>query len=285
MFLVVVLPLVFLITVVPILIMLYGITRWQTETAKTQRRLEATRGQIGVRTFAAEEIEALPEPVKRYFQTVLTPSQPVVAVAEIGQTGEMRLDLEREDWTGLAAEQTTFTERPGFTWDARVRRAPGVQVFVRDSYIAGEGALKAALFGLLPVANQKDSETMARAELARFLAEAPWYPTKLLPSQGVRWTAIDDGAARATLSDGELEVSAIFSFDEDGVIRSVRSEDRSRMEGDRLVATPWEGRFWGYEPKSGMRIPTQAEAAWVTPEGSQPYWRGRVADILYKFAP
>ncbi|NEV62547.1 DUF6920 family protein [Thiorhodococcus minor] len=285
MLLVVALPLIFLVTIVPIVILLYGITRWQSQTAETHRHLGAARAQIDVRIFDAEEIEALPEPVKRYFQSVLTPGQPIVAVAEIGQSGAMRLDLERERWAGMAAEQTTLTERPGFAWDARLRRSPGIQVFVRDSYIAGQGALEAALFGLLPVARQASGETMGRAELARFLAEAPWYPTKLLPSQGVRWTAIDDHSARATLRDGDLEVSAVFGFDEEGMIRSVRSEDRGRMLGDRLAATPWEGRFQDYEPRSGMRIPTQAEAAWLLPDGPQPYWRGRVTDILYRFAP
>jgi hypothetical protein len=41
----------------------------------------------------------------------------------------------------------------------------------------------------------------------RFLAEAPWYPTTLLPGQGVRWKAIDDSTASATIQDGDTRVT------------------------------------------------------------------------------
>ena len=40
---------------------------------------------------------------------------------------------------------------------------------------------------------------MAEGELMRFLAEAAWYPTALLPSQGVRWQGADERSAFATL--------------------------------------------------------------------------------------
>ena len=285
MFLVVVLPLLFLLIFVPVLTLLYGITRWQSKSAERRRRLEATRGQIQVRRFDAEQLGGLPLPVQRYFQAVLTPGQPIVAVAEIEQTGEMRLRLERERWTPFSADQVSQTERPGFDWDARIRQLPGGHVFVHDSYIEGKGSLKAALFALVPVAGVRDREDLARAELMRFLAEAPWYPTKLLPSQGVRWSGIDDSSAAATLADGALEATVVFGFDDDGLIHSARAEARARMEGKTLTETPWECRFWGYGARTGMRIPHEAEAAWILPGARQPYWRGRVKEALNKFAP
>ncbi len=163
--------------------------------------------------------------------------------------------------------------------------APGIQVFVRDAYVAGEAWLKAALIGLLKVSEQRQTPEMAQSELMRFLAEAVWYPTKLLPSQGVRWEPIDADSALATLSDDETSVSLVFVFDEGGMVRAVRTDTRYRLDQGVLVETPWEGRFWKYEVRSGMRIPIQGEAAWQPQSGRLPYWRGQVTDILYKFAP
>lgn len=281
MFLVVVLPLLFVIIIVPVVIRLYGITRWQSETSKIHRLLEGTRTRVGVRSFDPDEIKDLPAPVQRYFRAVLPAGQPVIAVAEIGQHGEFKLNSSKTDWAPFTAQQISVTQRPGFNWDARIRKLPGIQVFVRDTYIAGEGRLKAALLGFVRIAEQHDNVS----QLTRFLAEAPWYPTKLLPSQGVRWTAIDDSSALATLSDGQTQASVTFIFEQDGMIRAARSENHSRLEQGVLVETPWEGSFSGYETRSGMRIPIQGEAAWLLPSGRDPYWRGRVADVLYKFAP
>lgn len=284
MLLIVVLPVLFVLTVVPILTLLYGITRWQTETGRIRHRIETNRSRITERVFDPAEIRDLPPAVQEYFQAVLTPGAPLVAIAEIGHKGEFNLDPARERWTRFRSTQLVSTQRPGFDWDARIRKAPGVQVFVHDAYVAGEGFLKASLFGLFRVAEERGAPELAQAELMRFLAEAPWYPTRLLPSQGVRWEAIDGHSALATLSDGDTQVSLTFSFDEGGLIRQVDSAGRWRAEPGGFVVTPWEARFWGYETRGGMRVPIHGEAAWMPASGRRPYWRGTVTDILYKFA-
>jgi hypothetical protein len=88
--------------------------------------------------------------------------------------------------------------------------APGLNAFVHDAYVAGEGVLHAEFLGLVPLADLRGTPELAKGELLRYLAEAMWYPTALLPSQGVRWTPIDDNAARATLTDQSTTVSLDF---------------------------------------------------------------------------
>jgi len=48
---------------------------------------------------------------------------------------------------------------------------------------------------VLTVADARGTPEMARGELMRFLAEATWYPTRLLPGNGMSWDAIDDSTA------------------------------------------------------------------------------------------
>lgn len=74
-----------------------------------------------------------------------------------------------------------------------------------------EGILTAKLFGLMTVMTQPNTPELAQGELMRFFAEAPWYPTALLPSQGVVWEAIDNTRASATLTDGTMAVKLVFS--------------------------------------------------------------------------
>ncbi len=285
MFLVVVWPLLFVIIVIPVVILLYGITRWQSETVEIRKRLERGRTRTDVRRFDPDEIKDLPAPVQRYFRAVLPTGQPIIAVAEIAQRGEFKRDHAKADWVSFTAQQISVMQRPGFDWDARIRKLPGIQVFVHDSYVTGEARLKAALLGLWRAVEHNDTPELARSELTRFLAEAPWYPTRLLPSQGVHWTAIDDSSALATLQDGQTQASVTFLFEEDGMIRAARSDSRNRLEQGALVETPWEGSFSGYETRGGMRIPIHGEAAWLlAANGRDPFWRGQVTDVLYKFA-
>ncbi|HUG25440.1 DUF6920 family protein [Piscinibacter sp.] len=52
--------------------------------------------------------------------------------------------------------------------------------------------------------------------IERFFAEMAWYPTALLPSQGVRREAIDDRSANATIVDGRLTLTLVFRFNASG---------------------------------------------------------------------
>lgn len=262
----------------------HGASRWKARTGQLRARLDAARVAIRPATYDASEIEGLPAPVRRYFQAVLRDGQPIVSAARLAHEGQFNMGETRAKWKRFTSSQLAVMRRPGFDWDARIALAPGVNVLVHDGYVAGEGILHAQMLGLVTVADLRGTPEAAQGELMRFLAEAAWYPTALLPSQGVRWEAIDDTSARATLTDDATTVSLDFRFDAGGLLAGVRAAARPRTVQGKLVATPWQGRFWQYETRGGMRVPTEGEVAWELPEGPCPYWRGRVTDIAYEFA-
>jgi hypothetical protein len=120
----------------------------------------------------------------------------MITGARFSQEGSFRLSEAQERWGPFHATHMVTIHPPAFDWDARIRWAPGLTMFVRDAYGAGTGTLHAAAFGLLPVVDQRGTPELAQGELMRYLAEAVWYPTALLPSQGVRWEPIDEARAR-----------------------------------------------------------------------------------------
>ena len=262
----------------------YGNLRWRSATAKLGSRLDAARLPPQARAFSAADLAGLPAPVQRYLRAALVDGQRVVTGVEIAQTGTFNQSETTPAWRPFTAVQRAVTRRPGYYWDARIGMWPGVSVRVRDAYVAGDGILQAAVFGLFPVANLRDSGELAKGELMRYLAEAAWYPTALLPGHGVRWEPVDDHSARATLTDGPITVSLLFRFNVDHLIASVRSEARGRMVGKIATSMPWEGRFWNYAVRDGMHVPLEGEVAWIHPEGPKPYWRGRITRLDYEFA-
>jgi hypothetical protein len=51
-----------------------------------------------------------------------------------------------------------------------------------------------------------------------------------------------------------------------------------------IVMTPWEGRWWHYQARDGMRVPLSGEVAWLTAKGRRPYWRGTITSLRYEYA-
>jgi hypothetical protein len=263
---------------------LYGRAKWRAATEELYVRLEATRVQAPLNVFDARELVDLPEPVARHLRRILRDGQPIVTAARIEQRGSFNMAETEEDWQPFTASELVVTNRPGFVWDARIVMAPGLGVRVHDAYVAGEGILHAAVLGLFTVADMHGTPDVAEGELMRFLAEAPWYPTSLLPSRGVAWGEIDDSTAMATLRDGHVEVRLRFRFDDEDLIREVRAEARGRTVGGTVIPTPWEGRWSDYQRRAGMLIPLEGEVSWITPDGRLPYWRGRITSVEYELA-
>jgi hypothetical protein len=265
-------------------LLLLGHLRWGARTRALRRRIEDARVDIRPAVFDPREVEALPPPVRRFFAAALRAGQPRLAAVEIAHAGRFNLDESGERWTAFTSTQRIVPRRPGFVWDARIAGIPGLPVRVHDAYVAGEGILEASLGGLVPLARLRDRHELARGELIRFLAEAVWYPTALLPGPGLRWEAVDDASARAILTDGPLESMLHFRFGGDGLIDRVRAEARGRTVGGRVVPTAWQGRFWNHALRDGMRVPLDGEVAWLPAEGARPYWRGHVTRLRYEFA-
>ena len=261
----------------------YGEMRWSRTTDARLSVLESGHRSPDVRRVSFEELEGLPQPVRRYFETVLEDGQSVITAVRLTQEGMIDMGQEEAKWCSFTAEQRVVTRRPGFLWNARIRMMLVLRARVHDAYVKGEGLLHGSLFGLLTVAEQK-GEAADRGELLRYFAEAPWYPTALLPSQGVEWKAVDENSAEAVLEDGNTTARLLFRFNEEHLIESVHAEARGRAVDDEIVPTPWEGYWSDYRREEGMLIPMEGEVAWVLPEGAQSYWKGRITSIEYEAA-
>ncbi len=262
-----------------------GDMRWKEETAAIRSELERARVAASeAKIMVSVAGEGLPGPVRRYLEAVLPKETPSVVGVTLRHTGEFNMSETGERWAPFTSDQTATMRRPGFDWDARIRMAPGVNVYVHDAYVAGKGMLHAAVLGLVTVADERDTPDIAQGELMRFLAEAAWYPTMLLPGQGVRWEAIDERSARVFLEDGNTSVSLVFFFNADGLIETFRADARTRGAGDVKTAAPWSGRFWNYERRNGILVPLDGEVSWLLPDGPKPYWRGHITDIRHEFA-
>jgi hypothetical protein len=229
----------------------------------------------------------LPAPVARYFALVLPEEQHPIGATRIRWRGEFQ-SRPGGGWAPFVAEQHFTTRTPGFVWDAEIRMIPLVPVRIRDSYHAESGTMHGRIGGLVPVVNEGGTPEIAQSALARWLGEAVWFPTALLPGiaggapgGGVRWEAIDDATARATVVDGAITASAEFHVAPTGEITRMTALRYRDVDG-AMVLTPFEGEYHGYARRDGVLVPTHAEVAWLLPEGRYPYWRARPEELWFE---
>jgi hypothetical protein len=156
--------------------------RWRSQTDDLVGRL--TRGAApGPRpAFSLAELEGLAAPVARYFRAVLRDGQPLVRNVRLTQTGEFLVRPTPDGWRPFTATQHCTAQPAGFVWDARIRMAPGLSIRVRDAFVNGAGSMRASVLGLFTMLNVKGTPDIAAGALHRYLAEAVWFPTALLPS-------------------------------------------------------------------------------------------------------
>lgn len=93
----------------------FGASRWAARTQALNERLEAARRPLSpARYDAARELEGLPAPVQRYFRTVLTDGQPLVAAATVEHRGTFDIGEGAPRWKPFTSRQRVVARRPGF---------------------------------------------------------------------------------------------------------------------------------------------------------------------------
>ena len=259
----------------------FGSSRWARATQLKTALLEAARRPGPAGHYDAREIEGLPAPVQRYFRAVLKDGQPLIATATFELAGTINMSASGgEQWKPFTSWQRAIVHRPGFLWNGRVAMWPGLSAHVHDSYVSGVGSLHAAMLGLFTVAQAQGGGEIARGELMRYFAEMVWYPTALLPSQGVHWAAVDDQSANATLVDGPISLTLLFRLDDTGLITSVHADERGAVVGKEMVMLPWDCTLSNYQLRHGMMVPTRGSVG----KGGKPYFVGDLTSLVYELS-
>jgi hypothetical protein len=225
----------------------------------------------------------LPPPVARYLKHALPDTSRRIRAARFAQEGVLRTYGNSERWMAFTARHAVAPGAAAFVWDATVALFPLVHLEVRDSLIGGRGAGQVVLLSVAPVGSAGGNREMNSGALQRFLAEAAWYPTALLPGRHLQWTPIDDSRAFATLTRAGISATLEFRFNAANEIAGIYTSGRWGSFDGGYRQVPWEGRFSDYTLREGMRVPTRGEVGWIIDGRWQAVWRGNIVDADYTF--
>jgi hypothetical protein len=222
------------------------------------------------------DFDTLPAPVTRYLRWSLR-AVPSMRLVRISQVGTLRTDVKSDRWMRFQAEHLVAPAAIGFVWNARVTVVPPLHVRVRDAFIAGQGSGNVSLLSAFNVSADAGTPEMNSGSLHRFLAEAVWYPTALLPSSKLQWSPIDASSALATLTEGGISVSLEFRFAETGEVTGIYTPARWGTFSGGYEEHPWEGHFRNYEQRHGMWVPNEGDVGWYVGGDWHAVWKGTVA--------
>lgn len=228
-------------------------------------------------------IDSLPPPVARYLNHALSTEKRRLVVARYRQVGTLRTDTRSERWMNFTASQVISPSLSEFVWDARVSVIPLLHLRVIDSFVGGCGAGQVALLSAVPIGSAGGTMEMNSGSLHRFLAEAVWYPTALLPSSVLSWEPVDDARALATLTHSAISVSLEFRFNQRDEVESIYTPCRWGSFDGGYKQVAWEGKFRDYAKRDGLLVPTRGEVGWYTDGDWGSVWRGSVVSAKLEF--
>ncbi len=229
--------------------------------------------------FSFNDLEGLPEPVQRYFKYALKDEQEHIKFVRLKQVGKFRMK-ENQSWMPIKAEQYFTTENPSFIWRVKFTMAPFIWIEGRDMYYQGKGSMLIKVLSTVTVADAAGSE-MDISSLIRFLSEAPWFPTALLPSDYIEWKEIDSNSAQVVIKHNGYTALGIFTFNEKGEIIKFVTNDRYMEVDGKYFKEQWGGYYRNYQEINGIKIPTEAEVEWNLYDRNLQYVKLKITDIQY----
>jgi len=222
------------------------------------------------KVFTYRIISDLPDPVQRYFRYVLSEGQPYINYVRLKHVGQFKAGFDKK-WNSIKGEEYFTTSKPGFIWIGSLKYLTAI-----DSFISGRGNLKILLGSFLKIKEAKGFK-YSQGELQRWLGESVWFPTNLLPSENVKWSAIDYHSAKLTYTYKKFNLYYIVTFNETGQIMEMETK---RFMGDGNPET-WIGKLSCYKKYHGILVPTKLEASWKTRDIEFSYAKFTVTELEY----
>jgi hypothetical protein len=217
-----------------------------------------------------EELEGLPEPVRRYFKYTGIIGKDRINFMRLKHRGTMRIAPDKEALP-IVGTQYFSADPPALLWTGKVKPSFFMSVSARDKYMRGKGNMLIKLMSAFIIADAKGPE-LDEGALQRFLGESAWFPTALLPGENLRWEAIDHMSARAILKDRDVKAEVTFYFNEIGQITRCSCPRYYSLEGGKgYEKRSWSGYLREYKEINGIRIPTDIEAVWHLEGGDYSY--------------
>ena len=209
--------------------------------------------------ITASDLSSCPAPVIRYLKLAGVLGLDRKLKAHIVHGGDFRMKP-KQRWFPIRGDYHFAPEVPSFEWKASISLFPLVFISVIDRYLNGVGKSLVKLESIFTIGESVGPE-VNESSLGRLLTEFVLMPTALVPSAQLRWEPIGAESSRALLTSCGLQVSAAFSFGQDGLPEKVTIERFGVFDGE-FIKRPFIVRTSQFKKFDGLLLPTDIAGSW-----------------------
>jgi len=226
-----------------------------------------------------DDIEHLPEPVKKYIRYTGFVGKPKVNKFRLNFSGKIRKD-ETSEWMSFTSEQHNYL---ALTCRLFFMKAvmKGLPVIGYHCFKNGSAFMDIRLFSLFRVQYQKGKE-MDISETVTFFNDMCCMAPGTLTDKRITWAEVEGNKVKAQFSNNGITISAWLHFNDDGELINFITNDRfAAGEKNSMTQYQWSTPLKDYKEIGGYKLAHYAEAIYAYPQGDLCYGIFEIEKINY----
>jgi hypothetical protein len=226
------------------------------------------------RSFSADQLAGLDDPVQRYFTHAISDGAALTTGVHMTMRGRIKVGL----WLPFTAEQTV--DGRSFAWRAWIGPGALTPLRVVDRYADAVGSTAGRLFGRATLFHAEDLNTARSAATRAAIESVVFAPASVLPDRGVAWWAETEDVivARFDLPPEQPEVRVRVNAH--GAIRTVSSLRWGNVGEKAFRYIPFGGEVHSERRFGPLVLPSDLTVGWRfgTPSYA-PFFKAHIRDV------
>jgi len=242
-----------------------------------QKHSQQPAAQSGV--FTEQDIASLPKPVQKHFRAAGYIGNPKMSGMSAYMPSVPLKDSHHKPPMIIDYTLHLFAYKPVRL--AYIKTSVfGIPFEGYDSTQDGVGFMKGVIGKVITLFNQTGAE-MDKGQLLTYLGECFLFPSAIL-SKYITWEPIDSNRVKATIAYEGVSGSGVFTFSEDGLLRSFYTDERALIQSNGKTSYPgWSAVLEDYRQVDGIYLPKDIKAVWHGDDGDLVYFHER--DLKVRF--
>lgn len=253
----------------------FGVQKLYTYEVKNQKEL---LDDVEVDLITESDLEDMPLLLQTYLVNVGVIGQPRVKYFHVTMDGEFRME-KGQDFSPCQIDQYTFIET-GTRLFYMTMKYHGITINGIHHYDENDALMRIKILDLVKVVDEF-GDKMHRAETVTYFNDLCIMAPGALIEEDIQWEELGENSVRGTITKHGNQVSAVLTFNDEGMLVDFVSEDRMIVSEEKETeVVPWSTPMTEFGDVGLYYLPKVGEAIWQYPNEEFSYIRLNIEDVV-----